>query len=140
MTTASIKINGLREFQRELKALDGDLPKALRVAFNEAADLIADTARPRVPRRRGRARGSVKVRSTQKAARVAGGGSRAPYYPWLDFGGAVGRGRGQKRPFLKRGRYIYDAFYRRREAGDFQDALSRSLVKVARSAGIEVTT
>jgi len=133
----AVRIDGLREFQRGLKAMDRDLGKAVRVAFNDAADIIVRDARPKVARRSGKAAGSVKVRSTQTSARVSGGGGRAPYYPWLDFGGRVGRRHQTKRPFLPRGRYIYAAYDRRR--GEFVEGMSDALVAVARSAGIEVT-
>ena len=129
----AIRIEGLKEFQRGLKALDKDLPKALRLAFNEAADIVVSDAKPRVARRSGRAAGTVKARSTQTASRVAGGGNRAPYYPWLDFGGKIPRG--PRRPFLKEGRYIYNAYFRMRDTGRYQDALSAGLIKVASSAG-----
>ena len=133
----AIKIEGLREFQRGIKAMDKELPKALRMAFNAAADIIVADARSQVPSDTGRARGTVKARSTQTSARVAGGGNRAPYYPWLDFGGRIPRG--PSRPFLPKGRYIYNAYFRRRDSGEFQDALQDGLVDVARQAGIEVT-
>lgn len=133
----AIKVEGLKEFRSNLKAMDKNLPKALRLAFNEAADLVVADARPRVPSRTGRARGTVKARSTQTMARVVGGGNRAPYYPWLDFGGRVGRGKQTKRPVLADGRYIYPAFRANRTR--FTDKMSDSLIKVARSAGIEVT-
>ena len=47
--------------------------------------------------------------------------------------------RGPSRPFLPKGRYIYNAYFRRRDSGEFQDALQDGLVDVARQAGIEVT-
>lgn len=138
--TDAIKIEGLREFTRGLKDMDRDLPKALRLAFNTAADVIVSDARTHVPSRSGRARSSVVARSTQTKARVEGGGRRAPYYPWLDFGGSVGRNHSVKRPFLGReGRYIYKAYFRRRDSGEFQDALLDGIKTVARDAGIEVT-
>lgn len=133
----AVKIEGLREFVRGLKAMDRELPKALRLAFNDAADVIVSDAKPRIPRRSGRAAGSVKARSTRTAARVVGGGSRAPYLPWLDFGGRVGRRHAVRRPFLKDGRYIYAAYDRRR--GEFIETMQKNLVDLARSAGIEVT-
>lgn len=133
----AIRISGLNEFRRGLKAMDRETPKALRLAFNDAADIVVTDARPRVPSRTGRAARTVKARSTQTAARVAGGGNRAPYYPWLDFGGKIPRG--PARPFLKDGRYIYNAYFRNKRTGRFQDVLSTRLVGVARAAGIEVT-
>lgn len=140
----AVKIHGLREFRAKLKALDADLPKALRLAFNAAADVVVADAQPRVPRLTGAARASITSRSTQTTARVKGGGSKAPYYPWLDFGGQIGNRSGKavgergKRPFLKEGRYIYDAYYRKRDSGEFVEAMSKALTKVARAAGLEV--
>lgn len=131
-----IKISGLREFQRGLKTIDSDLPKALRMALNDAANLIVDDAKPRVPRRSGRAAGSIKARSTRTLARVQGGGNRAVYYPWLDFGGRVGRNKSVRRPFLKDGRYIYAAYDRRK--GEFGQKLEANLLDVARKAGLGV--
>lgn len=134
-----IKVEGLREFSRGLRRMDNDLPKGLRLAGNAAAQLVVDTARPRVPvgpGRGGHARSSVKAASTRTAARVQGGGKRYPYYPWLDFGGRVGRNRSVRRPFLREGRYIWAAFADRR--AQVQDVLQDELVKVARSAGLEV--
>lgn len=131
-----IKIVGLDEFRNNLRTLDRELPKALRLAFNEAADIVVQDARPRVPSKSGKARGSVKVRSTQSAVRISGGGNKAPYYPWLDFGGRVGRKKATVRPFLKDGRYIYHAYFR--NTTRFTEVLERNLLKVAEQAGIEV--
>jgi hypothetical protein len=132
-----IKIDGLSQFRANLKTLDRELPKALRLAFNAAADIVVDDAKPRVPSRSGRARGTVKAKSTQSYSRVSGGGNKAPYYPWLDFGGKVGRNRSVARPFIKDGRYIYHAYYANRNR--YVEVLEASLVKVAEQAGIEVT-
>jgi hypothetical protein len=133
-----IKIEGLAEFRRNLKKLDSDLPKALRVAFNQAADIVVNDARPLIPSKTGKAKASVKARSSQTLTRVSGGGNKAPYYPWLDFGGHVGKSRSVRRPFLKEGRYIYNAYFKNRDSGRFQEALSESLIDVARLAGVEV--
>lgn len=135
----AVRIEGLREFQRGLKQLGPDLPKALRMALNDAADVVVADARPRVPRRTGRAQRSVKAQSTQTSARVVGGGTRAKHYPFLDFGGRVGRNRSVRRPFLPKGRYIYNAYFKAKASGEFEKALQRGLVKVAGQAGIEVS-
>jgi HK97 gp10 family phage protein len=139
MATEAIKIKGLAEFNRNLKKLDSDLPKALRVALNSAADVIVDAARPRVPRRTGRAAAALKARSTRTAARVSGGSARAPYYAWLDFGGEGRRkGRPSARPFIKQGRYLYAAYYQKRDSGEFEQILTKALLDVATQAGVEV--
>lgn len=136
--TEAIKVDGLKEFGRDLKRLDSDLPKAVRVALNSAVEMVADTARPDVPSRSNRASRSIKPRSTRTLARITAGGNRAPYYPWLDFGGRVGRNRSVRRPFKKKGRYLYPAYFKHRDSGDLQEAMSGALIDVARKAGIEM--
>jgi hypothetical protein len=131
-----IRIDGLAQFSRNLRKLDAELPKGLRVALNEAADVVIGYAKPRIPRRTGKAQASLKARSTRTAVRVQGGGPRVPYYPWLDFGGRVGRSRSIRRPFLKDGRYLYAAYFQNRS--QFEDVLTRALINVAKSAGVEV--
>jgi hypothetical protein len=135
----AIRIAGLREFSRGLKAIDRDLPKALRIAFNDAANIIVDDTKPNIPVRSGRAQSSVRARSTRTAARIVGGSARAPYYPWLDFGGRVGRRNSVRRPVIADGRYIYPAYFKNRDSGRFQEAMSDAVIDIARQAGIEVT-
>jgi hypothetical protein len=133
-----ITIAGLREFQRALKTMDTGLPKMLRVVLNEATGVVIDWARPRIPQRTGRARASLKARSSQRAARVAIGGNRAPYVPWLDFGGE-GRvkGRPAARPFIKDGRYLYQGLKVKR--AEVTDMMAAGLAQLAREAGLEVS-
>jgi hypothetical protein len=133
----AIRVYGLADFSRSLKRLDSDLPKVLRLAMNEAADVVVTAARMRVPKRSGRAARSLQPRSTRTMVRVAAGGRRAPYYPWLDFGGRVGRNRTARRAFIPDGRYIYPAYNDNRER--FLQIMQKALVDVARSAGVEVT-
>jgi hypothetical protein len=137
MTGDPIHVEGLREFSQSLKRLDDDMPKVLRVGLNSVADVVVGVARPRVASRSGRARGSVRAKSTRTAVRVAGGGKRVPYYGWLDYGGKVGRGKAQVRPFRKEGRYLYPAYYATRD--DIPRLLEDALVDTARQAGLEVT-
>jgi hypothetical protein len=130
-----IKIEGLAEFTRNLKKLDSDLPKKLRVGLNDVAGVVIGDIRG-IPTKSGKAKRSVKARSLASAVRIVGGSSRVPYYPWLDFGGRVGRGRSIVRPFRKEGRYIYASYYRNRPR--FAELLEAALVDAVRSAGIEV--
>lgn len=134
--TDPIKITGLAEFSRNLKTLDRELPKALRMAFNAAAEIVVNDARPGIPTKSGKAKASVKARSTQTASRVVGGSARVPYYPWLDFGGRVGKDKSIRRPFLKEGRYIYNAYFRNQKR--YAELLETGLLDVIRQAGIEV--
>ena len=137
---ASVKVDGLREFRRGLKDLDKGLPKVLRLAFNDAVSIVVADAQPRVPRLSGRAAGTVKAASTQSAAKIKAGGTKAPYFPWLDFGGKrVGRGGGvAERPFKTVGRYIWHSFAKNRN--QIVETTEQGLAEVARRAGLEVTT
>lgn len=130
----AIRIQGLNEFVRGLKQVDGELPKVLRVAFNTAGTRIVNEARAGVPSRTGRARGSVKAKSTQTAFRIVGGSRKVPYYPWLDFGGTTPVG--GTRPFRRDGRYIYASYYRHRD--ELAGLLEAALIDAARAAGVEV--
>ncbi len=132
-----IQVTGLREFQRALKSMDTGLPKMLRLVLNDATGVVIDWARPRIPTKTGRARASLKARSSQRAARVAIGGNRAAWVPWLDFGGE-GRvkGRPAARPFIKDGRYVYQGLKVKRN--EVTEIMSAGLTQLAREAGLEV--
>lgn len=133
-----IRINGLREFTRGLRQAGTEFPKQVRVALNDAAGLLIDEARPKIPRRSGRAGRSLRAASTRKAVRVRAGGARAPYYPWLDFGGRVGRGKSIKRPFIKDGRYLYGSYYQLRNQGRIQERMVEALSRTADAAGLGI--
>lgn len=133
-----IRIVGLREFTRALRETDAALPKEIRVAHNDVASLLIGETRPKIPKRSGRAAGSLRAASTRKAVRVRAGGRRAPYYPWLDFGGRVGKGKSIKRPFLPDGRYLYDSYYHLRSQGRIQERYVEALSKAAAGAGLGI--
>ena len=132
----AIRIKGLNEFVKSLKQLDNDLPKVLRVAFNAAGQEIITDARRQIPSVSGKAKASVRASSTQKAFRITGGSKRVPYYPWLDFGGKVGRHGSVRRPFKREGRYIYASYYKHRD--ELAPLLEKALCDAARAAGVEV--
>ena len=62
---------GPAQFSRALRKLDADAPKGLRLAFNEAAEVVVARVRPKIPKRTGRAARSLKAKSTRTQARVA---------------------------------------------------------------------
>lgn len=124
-----VAVHGLKEFQRDLKTVDKTLGVEVRKALNEVAEGVAKKVRAGVPHRTGRAAMSVKASSSQTAGRLSFGGTAAPYYPWLDFGGRVGRGRSVSRPFIKEGRYVYPTIKANRAtiAREVEEALARVL-------------
>lgn len=136
--SARIDIVGLREVQRSLREVDAGLPKQIRLIFNEATGLIVDYSKAHIEVRSGRAKGSIKARSSQRTAAVAIGGSRAPYTPWLDFGGeGRRRGRPSARPFIREGRYVYKGL--RLHHDDITAIMSKGLTELVQSAGLEVS-
>lgn len=134
--TYRLQVTGLKELQGALRRVDADLPKELRKTLNGVSQLVIDYAKPRVPSRTGRAAASLKVRSSQREARIAAGGSRAPYYPWLDFGGRVGKGRSVKRPFYREGRYIYPGL--RANSAKITEVMEAAVVDLCRRSGFVV--
>lgn len=149
----SIEVHGLADLQKALRRIERTLPKELGAGLAEAAKIVADAARPKVPRRSGDAQASIKVRKTQRAASLAVGGAKAPYYPWLDFGGTVGRGRvsaGNKqraggkfggtagsvrRPVIPGGRYIYPTL--KEKDTQIKAKVDEVIADLARRAGFE---
>lgn len=131
-----IAVTGLNALNRGLRALDTEAPKQLRLALNSAAQLLIDEARPEVPADTGAARRSMVARSTRTTARVAVGGKKAPYFPWLDFGGAGRRpGRPAGRTYYPDGRYVYPTLARIRPRIERQ--LGEALSAVVAGAGLQ---
>lgn len=131
-----IRVQGLAEFSRGLRKISADAPKGLRIALNASADSLIRKTLPLIPRRTGAASKSLRAQSTRTSVRIAVGGNRARYYPWLDFGGRTGRHRSVRRPFLKEGRYLYPTLGRM--GGEIAEELDQALRDVARNAGLEV--
>lgn len=133
----AIKVDGLAQFNKALKQIDKDAPKQLRMVGNEAASIVSARAQSRVARQSGRAQRSIKANSTRTLSRVKGGGPKQPYYPWLEFGGRVGKRRSIKREFIKSGRYIYPSYAAKK--ADVQDKLTVGMRRLAAAQGWKVT-
>lgn len=135
MDDAKVQVRGIIELRKALREIDRDLPKELAAGLAEAAAIVADEARRRVPRRTGRAAESIKVRKQQSGAALAVGGAKAGYYPWLDFGGTVGRAKAVKRPFIHGGRYVYPSL--RDKDREVRAKVDEVLARMAAKAGFE---
>ncbi len=135
---SKIQVEGLAQVNRALRAVDKDAPKGLRLAFNAAAEMLISEVRPKIPQVSGAARRSLVARSTRTSARVGVGGKRAPYYPWLDFGGQ-GRIKGKPapRPFIREGRYVYPTLREIRPR--IEAELQEKLTAVIADAGLEAS-
>lgn len=136
MEELKVSVGGLAQLNKGLRAIDANAPKELRIALNQSAQLLVDAAGPKIPSDTGAARRSLVARSTRTSARVAVGGKKAPYYPWLDFGGQ-GRikGRPAARDFIREGRYIYPTLRQIRPRIEAQ--LQESISTLIRNAGLE---
>lgn len=131
-----LRLSGLDEWQGAIRAMQSKMPKALTVAFNRGADVIVSAARPQVPRRTGRAAGTLKAKSTPAGVAIKAGGSDAPYFAWLDYGGRVGRKKKTKRRFIREGRYVWPTLREKRD--EINDAVIAELRELAQSEGLEV--
>lgn len=134
-TIQPIRIEGLREFQRALKEMDGESQKRLKMVLDDVSAVVAAGAARRVPRKSGRAAASLRTQSSQREARVVGGSKKVPYYAFLDFGGRVGRKKSVSRPFVKSGRYLWPAVSANRDT--LTAALQKALIDLARDVGLE---
>lgn len=137
MSSAGIDSAGVGELARAVQRLADGTPDMVRVLVARSGDLVVDWARPRVPHRSGAAASSLRVEDNGQSATVTSGGARAPYYPWLDWGGRVGRAHATLRPYTNQGRYLYPGLRAQSDAiTDAQVAAMRDLVT---AAGLTIT-
>lgn len=109
-----VRVANQRELDAAFRNLEPAARKELAVGLTKVAEIVRRVAVSKIPRLTGAARASLKVRKSARSVRLAAGGGKAPYYPWLDFGGRVGRNNATLRPFLKEGRFIYPTLRERR--------------------------
>lgn len=108
----AIRVDGLKELQAKLRAVDRALPRQLRAANKEAAQVVADRAKVLVPVRSGRLKGSIGVRAGQRDAEVkAGSAARVPYAGPIHFGwpGRPNRDRGWRGGPIRPQPFLYQA-------------------------------
>lgn len=115
-----VRIHGLDRFARGVGGMRRALSPRVHRFLRVAALLVAREAVPRVPigpSIAGHARQTVHPFFTATSAGVVGGGDLYPYYGWLEFGGTISpKGTPIRRPYLKKGRYIWSAFSDERES------------------------
>lgn len=138
----SAEVIGLAALRRDLRLLgDAEGLAEVRDGLREAARIVADDARRRIPVVTGLARDSVRPTVSGNTAYVRGGRSTVPYYGWLDFGVRTAR-RGQPRsvgPWTLSGggrppgRFIYPAIDDRMP--EVVELLAKKLDSVARRKG-----
>jgi hypothetical protein len=87
--SSRIDVVGLRDLQRELRALDKTMPRELRKANIEAAEVVAQATRQSFSSRPGvapKVAASVKALGQQRNASVRIGGPKYPYAMGSNFG------------------------------------------------------
>jgi hypothetical protein len=132
-----VRVSGDREVAARVRILRQTADGAIHDAEEEAAKLVARRVRPKIPLGpglNGHVRSSVKVVQSGRGTDVQAGGPRFKYYPWLDFGGHVGKKRSVYRRFIREGRYIWPTMQESRPA--IQRILERALEDAVRRAGL----
>ena len=84
----SVRTEGLTELRAELRKIDseGELLRGLREAHRAAADVVAQEAARRAPRRTGALRSSIRALARQTSGQVAAGKAKVPYAAAVEFG------------------------------------------------------
>ncbi len=130
-----VNVTGLRELNRGLKAYD-QAPQEMRDVMKGIAEGVAQDVRHRVPRRSGKMAASYKARGGVKGASIAYGGNKAPYAPWIEFGGRVGSKLTTKRPVIRGGRYLYPTIAKNLE--DVQAKTAAALNRITAKYGMRI--
>lgn len=89
VSRGAVQIRGLTEFQRALRDIDATLPKELRQANKNAAEVVAEAGRARAESLGGVARKaapSLRAAAEQRYAKVSLGGARYPFALGANFG------------------------------------------------------
>lgn len=84
-----IDVEGLRDLQRELRAVDVTFPKELRAANKDAAQIVSDATSASFSSRGGvapKVAPSVRAVAQQRSASVKIGGAKYPYAMGANFG------------------------------------------------------
>lgn len=129
-----IEVDGLRALRAALREIDRGFARELGQAGKKAAEIVAAEARSKVPVRTGRARTSIRA-TAGRGGSVRGGGARAEYFPWLEFGGAVGRNDSVYRPEVRGGRYLWPSLAEHRD--EVVDVFADAVKDLTKRAGLQ---
>lgn len=135
----AVRVEGLADFQKELKRLDQKLPRELQKANKRAAELVADAARTRATGLgsvAAKAAPSIKAAAEQRRSKVSIGGARYPFALGAEFGG---QGRPTTMQFAPwsgsdtgAGYFLYPAIRETRD--EFMDAYDDAIEQLTREA------
>ena len=133
MPNVKMRVEGLPELRKALKAAETGLHKEIPRVFRDIAKEEAKRSAPHFPRRTGAAQASVRGQGTQRGGMVVAGNAKTnKYIGWLIFGGRAGRNKSVFRPRVPDGRYIWPQVQRdeqwiRRQAENMLDELHRKV-------------
>lgn len=99
-----IKAAQASELRTALREVSDEIADLVHSELEDIARTVAASARSKVPHRSGAAQSSYRA-----VGAAVSWGEGVPYVPWLEFGGKVGRKDSVKRPFVRKGRYVYPA-------------------------------
>lgn len=140
MVVRGIRVEGLKELRRDLRALDneGTWKAPLRVAAFNAANIVAVEARASAgrrtnPRMGSRAIATIRALAGQSRAQVAGGTASVVWFGGHEFGS----GRFRQFPKRKAGGYnLYPALGRKR--GQVVELYTREVGQLTRRYGLQL--
>jgi hypothetical protein len=151
-STDAIRIEGLADFQRAVRAAGPRFARELRNANRDAAETVADTARARARSLGGmqaRAATTIKARGEQRYAKLTLGDARHPEALGANFGAYHDRIRNTRRGIQAgwnqfpewggnqftggaRDQFLYWAVRRSRQTGEFAAAYEQALDRLIR--------
>ncbi len=126
----AIRIDGLRDLARSLKAVQDGLQKEIPRVLKPIAEGVASKARGRIRSRSGKLAGSIRPFATQRAAGVRMGKKGVEYAGPNEFGGYPAG-----REFIPEGRAIYPTF--KDEAPKVERQVVDALEGLIRKAGLQ---
>jgi hypothetical protein len=110
-----IQLVGYKELRRELKQLGDEAVAGLKRVNKDAADIVADAARPLIPRRTGRLESTLRTTGTVRGGIVKAGKKAVPYAGPVHFGwpNRPNSSKGWRGGPIRPNTFLYDATDRR---------------------------
>jgi hypothetical protein len=137
MPGVEVRVRGGAKLMAELGVFGRQLPRVVKQAAKEAATPVARQTKavvPFGPAKGGHVRSSIRVATSRRGVAIRSGGNRFRYYPWLEFGGRVGRRKSVHRERIRAGRYLYPSLVANR-AG-IERTMNRLIVRAALGSGL----
>lgn len=136
-----LELVGYRQLKRELRQLGDEAVESLKQTNKQAADLVADTARPEIPVRSGRLKGTLRTTGTMRGGVVRLGRKAVPYAGPIHFGwpNRPDAAKGWRGGPIAPNPFLYDAMDKRVQ--DVMDVYSKYLetLPTSRKLGYRTT-